>query len=97
VTAESLYEAVGKALILRQGELVEEIGEGLTEVQARVTQSAVEYFPQRLESQGRRPAEQALKRRLAEPARGGGSQRRFASARQQLPNRHKIVVGGFTF
>jgi len=43
VTAESLYEAVGKALvIMRQAAWVEEIGEGLTEVRVRVSQPAVE-------------------------------------------------------
>ena len=78
VTAESLYEAVGKALlILRQDEWVEEIGEGLTEVRVRVSQPAVEHkvlvkhFRQWLESQGRTPAECALKKNLSEMARKG--------------------------
>ena len=44
VTAESLYEAIGKALSLtRQDDWVEEIGEGLTEVRVRVSQPAVEH------------------------------------------------------
>ena len=76
VTAESLYEAVGKALsILRQDEWVDQIGEGLTEVRVSVSQPAVEHkvlvkdFRRWLESQGRTPAEQALKKRLAEIVR----------------------------
>jgi hypothetical protein len=73
VTADSLYEAVGKALsILRQDEWVDQIGEGLTEVRVQVSQPAVEHkvlvkdFRRWMESQGRTPTEQALKRRLAE-------------------------------
>ena len=82
VTAESLYEAVGKALlILRQDQWVEEIGEGLTEVRVRVSQPAVEHkvlikdFRTWLARQGRTPAEQALKKKLAEMTRNGGSRR----------------------
>jgi len=82
VTAESLYEAVGKALvIMRQAAWVEEIGEGLTEVRVRVSQPAVEHpvlvedFRRLLDSHGRTPAECALKRRLAEMAREKGSLR----------------------
>jgi hypothetical protein len=82
VTADSLYEAVGKALsILRQDEWVDGIGEGLTEVRVRVSQPAVEHkvlvkdFRRWIESQGRTPAEQALKRRLAEMAQKGDGRR----------------------
>jgi hypothetical protein len=82
VTAESLYEAVGKALvIMRQDAWVEEIGEGLTEVRVRVSQPAVEHtvlvkdFRRWLERQGRTPAECALKHRLTEMARDRGSLR----------------------
>jgi len=63
VTADSLYEAVGKALaLLRQDDWVDQIGEGLTEVRVRVSQPAVEHrvrvqdFQRWLESQGRTPA-----------------------------------------
>lgn len=82
VTAESLYEAVGKALlILRQDPWVDQIGEGLTEVRVRVSQPAVEHkvlvkdFRRWLENQGKTPAECALKSRLAEMARGRESRR----------------------
>jgi hypothetical protein len=80
VTAESLYEAIGKALsVMRQDDWVEEIGEGLTEVRVRVSQPAVEHcvrmkdYRRWLDSQGRTPAECALKKRLVEMIRNGGS------------------------
>ena len=80
VTAQSLYEAVGKALFLmRQDDWVEEIGEGLAEVRVRVSQPMVEHkvlvkdFRRWMESQGRTPAECALKRRLADMIREGRS------------------------
>jgi hypothetical protein len=78
VTAESLYEAVGKALsILRQNEWVEEIGEGLTEVRVRISQPAVEHkvlvkdFRRWLKSHARTPAETALKRKLSDILQNG--------------------------
>jgi hypothetical protein len=77
VTAESLYEAVAQALsILRQDDWVDGIGEGLTELRVRVSQPSVEHrvrvkdFQRWLESQGRTPAECALKQRLALLVRG---------------------------
>jgi len=60
---------------------VDQIGEGLTEVRVRVSQPAVEHrvrvqdFQRWLESQGRTPAERALKRRLAEMLTPGGLRR----------------------
>ena len=76
VTAESLYEAIGKALsLMRQDDWVEEIGEGLTEVRVRVSPPAVEHrvlvkdYRRWLQTQGRTPAECALKRRLTEMIR----------------------------
>jgi len=78
VTAASLYEAVGKALlILRQDDWVDQIGEGLTEVRVRVSQPAVEHkvllkdFRRWMESRGKTPAECALKKSLAEVIREG--------------------------
>ena len=78
VTAESLYEAVGKALmLLRQDRWVEDIGEGLTEVRVRVSQPTVEHkvlvkdFRRWMESRGKTPAECALKKNLAEMIRDG--------------------------
>lgn len=77
VTAESLYEAVAQALsILRLDDCVDGIGEGLTELRVRVTQPSVEHrvrvkdFQRWLESQGRTPAECALKQKLASLMRG---------------------------
>ena len=78
VTAESLYEAVGKALmLLRQDRWVEDIGEGLTEVRVRVSQPTVEHkvlvkdFRRWMESRGKTPAECALNKNLAEMIRDG--------------------------
>ena len=78
VTAESLYEAVGKALaLLRQDDWVDQIGEGLTELKVRVSQPAVEHrvlmkdYRRWLETQGRTPAECALKKRLNDYIRTG--------------------------
>ena len=72
----------GKALsILRQDDWVDGIGEGLTEMRVLVSQPAVEHkelvkdFRKWLESHGRSPAEQALKRRLAEIMSDGRSRR----------------------
>jgi hypothetical protein len=79
VTADTLYEAVGKALcLLRQDDWVEEIGNGLTEVKVRVRQPAVEHrilvkdFRKWMEARGRTPAECALKLKLAEMVRDRG-------------------------
>ena len=80
VTAESLFEAVGRALsILRQDDWLDGIGEGLTELKVRVSQPTVEHrvrmkdFQRWLESYGRTPAEGALKQRLLEMIRSGGT------------------------
>ena len=80
VTAESLYEAIGKTLtLMRQDAWVGEIGEGLTELRVRVSQPAVEHLVRMkdyrhwLESKGRTPAECALKSRLTEMIRNGKS------------------------
>lgn len=82
VTAESLYEAIGKALsLMRQDDWVEEIGEGLTEVRVRVSQPSVEHrvlmkdYRRWLDSRGRTPAESALKKRITEMIRNGGLRR----------------------
>jgi hypothetical protein len=78
VTAESFYEVVGKPLvIMRQHAWVEEIGEGLTDVRARVTKPSVEHtvlvkdFRRWLERQGRTTAEFALEMRLVEIVQKG--------------------------
>jgi len=79
VTAETLYEAVARALALFRGDWVDGIGDGLTELRVRVGQPTVEHrvrmkdFRKWLESQGRTPAEAVLKRRLAEIVPAGGS------------------------
>jgi hypothetical protein len=80
VTAESLFEAVARALsILHKDAWVEEIGGGLTELRVRVRQPAVEHrvrmkdFWQWLDSQGKTPRECTLKRRLSEIVRPGRS------------------------
>jgi hypothetical protein len=82
VSAESLYEAVGLALaMMRQEAWVDQIGEGLTEVRVRVVSPAIEHrvrmkdFRKWIESQGRTPAEVALKRRVMELIRDGGNRR----------------------
>jgi hypothetical protein len=82
VTAESLYEAIGKALsLMRQDDWVDEIGEGLTEVRVRVSQPMVEHrvlmkdYRRWLDSRGKTPAECALKKRLMEMIRNRGSPR----------------------
>jgi hypothetical protein len=79
-TAETLYEAVAQALaILRRDDWVDGIGDGLTELRVRLSPPTVEHrvrmkdFQRWLESQGRTPAEAALKRRLNEIVRAGGS------------------------
>jgi hypothetical protein len=65
--AASLYEAVAQALsILRQGDWVDGIGEGLTELRVWASQRSVEHprvkkFKRWFESQGRTAAECALK------------------------------------
>ena len=71
VTAETLYEAVARALaVLRKDAWVDRIGEGLTELRIRVSHPAVEHrvrmkdFLHWLETQGRTPAECAAKTRL---------------------------------
>ncbi|MBZ5617522.1 MAG: hypothetical protein LAQ69_02130 [Acidobacteriia bacterium] len=80
VTAESLYEAVARALsILHKDAWVDQIGDGLTELKVRVRQPAVEHrvrmkdFWRWLDTHGKTPAETALKRRLSEIVRPGGS------------------------
>ena len=81
VTAESLYEAVARALsILHKDAWVDEIGEDLTELRVRVRQPAVEHrvrvrdFWRWLDTQGKTPAECTLKRRLSDIVRPGRSQ-----------------------
>lgn len=78
VSAETLYEAVAQALaMMRQDRWVDAIGDGLTEVRVRVSQPAVEHcvhmkdFRRWLESQGKTPAEAALKQRLTAIMRDG--------------------------
>jgi hypothetical protein len=73
VTAESLYEAVARGLAaFRGGEWVRDIGHHLITVTIVVKQPEVEHkvrirdFEAWLESNGRSPAEMALKSRLRE-------------------------------
>jgi hypothetical protein len=73
VSAESLYEAVGRGLAaFRSADWVGEIGHGQTTITVAVKQPEVEHkvrmrdFEAWLESNGRSPAEMALKVRLRE-------------------------------
>jgi hypothetical protein len=73
VTAESLYEAVARGLAaLRDADWAGDIGHGQTIVTVVVKQPEVEHsvrmraFEAWLESNGRSPAEMALKSRLRE-------------------------------
>lgn len=82
VSAETLYEAVAQAIAMMQRDgWVDQIGEGLTEVRVRVSPPAIEHrvlmrdFRRWIESQGRTPAEAALKKRLIDLIRNGGSRR----------------------
>jgi hypothetical protein len=71
VTADSLYEAVAQGLrTFRENDWVDDIGGSQTTITVVVRQPGVEHkvrvrdFEQRLESQGRTPAEMSLKSRL---------------------------------
>jgi len=73
VTAESLYEAVARGLTaLQYADWVGDIGHGQTTITVVVKQPEVEHkvrmrdFEAWLESNGRSPAEMALKSRLRE-------------------------------
>jgi hypothetical protein len=73
VTAESLYEAVARGLVaLRDADWAGEIGHGQTTITVVVKQPEVEHrvrmldFEAWLGSNGRSPAEMALKSRLRE-------------------------------
>jgi len=73
VSAESLYEAVARGLAaLREADWAAEIGHGQTTVRVVVKQLEVEHtvrmrdFEAWLESNGRSPAEMALKSRLCQ-------------------------------
>jgi hypothetical protein len=71
VNAESLYEAVARGLaVLRNADWVSQIGSGQTTITVAVKQPEVEHkvrmrdFEAWLESNGRSPAEMAVKSRL---------------------------------
>jgi hypothetical protein len=73
VTAESLYEALARGLAaLRDADWAGDIGHGQTNITVVVRQPEVEHtvrmhdFETCLESNGRSPAEMALKLRLRE-------------------------------
>jgi hypothetical protein len=73
VNAESLYEAVARGLaVFRNADWVSQIGSGQTTITVAVKQPEVQHtvrmrdFEAWLESNGRSPAEMALKSRLRE-------------------------------